>query len=128
MLALCLPGCERTQWVQFTRLIQPGNAPWPDLLVCHGDFGQFANGYIVSRPMELSFVVDWAVPAVTPTNGGGPSRILSLTSLELSFEVPYETYKVAYHLDRVNGIFSQRPNLGGVFFGRCVVKPLETKV
>ena len=51
-----------------------------------------------------------------------------LNAIELSFEVQYETYKAAYHLDRVQSIFSQRPNLGGVFFGRCYLKPYQTQL
>jgi hypothetical protein len=97
-----------------------------DLLVCNGDFGQFANGFLVARPMQLSFVVDWVTPAVTPLNGGGATRIIALNAIELSFEVQYEGYKAAYHLNRVQGIFSQRPNLGGVFFGRCYLQPYRT--
>jgi hypothetical protein len=83
---------------------------------------------MVTRPMELKFVVDWQVPSVTPVDGGGPGRIIALTPLELSFAVQYEGYKAAYHLDRIGGTFSQRPKLGGVFFGRCDQRPLETKL
>jgi hypothetical protein len=104
-----------------------GNQPQPGLLSCTGDFGQFANGFIVTRLMELNFAVDWTTPSVTPLNGGSPARIISMTSLEVSFEVQYEGYRAAYHLNRVDGTFSQRPNLGGIFFGRCELKPLETK-
>ena len=117
-LALGVPGCQ----------LQPSAQPaLPTLLVCHGDFGQFSNGYMVSRPMELRFLVDWLAPWVVPIDGGSPARIISLTSLELSFEVQYEGYRAAYHVTRVDGTFSQRPSVGGVFFGRCDTKPLETK-
>lgn len=98
------------------------------MLACHGDFAQFANGFMVARPMELHFAVWWDAPAVQPTDGGGVAKVLSLTPLELSFEVPYQGYKVAYHLNRVDGTFSQHPNLGGVFFGNCDVRPLTTKL
>jgi hypothetical protein len=132
-LTLSLAGCDYIQ----TQLRQAqGFPPPPVLLACNGDFGQFANGFIVSRPMVLHFVVDWTAPSVTPTDGGyKPAKITALTQLELSFEVQYEGYRVAYHLDRVTGTFSQRPNLlgqgpnqGGVYFGHCEIKPLETKI
>ena len=120
--ALGLAGCDYWQ-------LPPLGQPAPvNLLVCNGDFGQFANGFLVARPMELTFVVDWVTPAVTPLNGGGATRILALSTIELSFEVQYETYKAAYHLDRVQGILSQRPNLGGVFFGRCWLRPFQTVI
>jgi len=122
-LALAPGGCASIQ--QWRAEMQPG---WPSQLACHGDFAQFANGFWVARPMELNFVVWWDVPAVQPLGGGSPARILSLTPLELSFEVKYEGYNVAYHLDRVDGTFTQRPNLGGVFFGNCDIRPLETKL
>jgi hypothetical protein len=134
-LALSLAGCDYVQiQLQQAGLLQ---APLgPVQLVCDGDFGQFANGYIVSRPMILHFAVDWAVPSVTPLDGGfKPAKIIALNSLELSFEVQYEGYQVAYHLDRVHGTFSQRPNLfgqganqGGVYFGRCETKPLDNRI
>jgi hypothetical protein len=132
-LALSLAGCDYMQ----TQLQQAqGLPPRPVQLACGGDFGQFANGFIVARPMDLHFAVDWAAPSVTPLDGGfKPAKIIALTPLELSFEVQYEGYRVAYHLDRVNGTFSQRSNLfgqganqGGVYFGSCVIKPLETQV
>lgn len=119
LLALTLAGCE--YWP-----LPPAGAPQVNTLACNGDFVQFANGYPIARLMELSFVVDWATPAVTPINGGGATRVIALNAIELSFEVQYEGYKAAYHLDRVQGIFSQRPNLGGVFFGRCYLKPYQT--
>lgn len=105
-----------------------GTPPPVNLLACHGDFAQFANGFMVARPMQLDFVVDWTTPAVTPLNGGGATRIIALNAIELSFEVTYEGYRAAYHLDRVQGIFSQRPNLGGVFFGRCDLRPYQTRL
>lgn len=120
---LWLSGCAYVQ--QWRAEAQPG---WPSLLTCRGDFGQFSNGYMKTRPMELHFAVWWEAPAVQPTDGGSPARILSLTPLELSFEVQYEGYKVAYHLNRVDGTFTQRPNLGGVFFGNCAVAPLTTRL
>ena len=133
-LVLALGGCVYFQQLQ--QQIQPELQPgWPSLLSCHGDFAQFANGFMVARPMELHFAVWWSTPAVQPTDGGSPARVLSLTSLELSFEVQYEGYKIAYHLNRVDGTFTQRPNLlgqgpnqGGVFFGNCDTKPLATKI
>src|SRR5262249_37920479 len=102
--------------------------PRPQRLTCYGDFAQFANRFMVARPMELSFVVDWWAPSVTPLNGGGATKIIAVNPLELSFEVQYEGYRAAYHLDRVEGRFSQRPNIGGVFFGRCDLRPLETRL
>jgi hypothetical protein len=134
-LALSLAGCDYVQTqLQLAGVLQ-GVPPLPVQLVCNGDFGQFANGYIVSRPMVLHFAVDWAVPSVTPLDGGfKPAKIIALTPLELSFEVQYEGYRVAYHFDRINGTFSQRPNLfgqganqGGVYFGSCEIKPLDAK-
>ena len=99
-----------------------------NLLACRGDFGQFANGFIVARPMELDFAIYWDKPAIYPLNGGGPARGVGLSSLGLSFEVQYQGYRAPYHLNRVDGAFSQRPSPGGVFFGRCELKPLETRV
>lgn len=121
--ALAPAGCAYVQ--QWPAELQPG---WPDELACHGDFAQFSNGFMVARPMELHFAVWWNLPAVQPTDGGSPARILSLTPLELSFEVKYEGYEVAYHLNRIDGTFTQRPNLGGVFFGNCHIRPLTTKI
>jgi hypothetical protein len=121
-LILNVAGCD------YWQLPPVGVAPAVNLLACNGDFGQFANGFLVTRPMELSFVVDWVTPAVTPLNGGGTTHIITLNAIELSFEVQYEGYKAAYHLDRVQGIVSQRPNLGGVFFGRCYLKPYQTVI
>jgi hypothetical protein len=132
-MGLGLAGCASLQPVldsfQRASLQAQGTA----LLVCDGDFGQFANGYIVSRPMQLQFAVYWGVPAIYPMNGGSPAKILALNSLELSFDVEYEGYSAAYHLDRVDGTFVQRPNLGrpnlgGVYFGRCYAQPLSTNV
>jgi len=126
-LALALSGCTFAQQLQqqLQAETQPG---WPSELACRGDFAQFANGFMVARPMELHFAVWWSPPVVQPTDGGSQARILSLTSLELSFEVQYEGYRVAYHLNRVDGTFTQHPNLGGVFSGTCDVKPLKTKI
>jgi hypothetical protein len=126
-LVLALSGCVYFQQLQQS-VQSETQAGWPSLLTCHGDFAQFANGFWVARPMELHFAVWWSTPAVQPTDGGSRARILSLTPLELSFEVQYEGYKVAYHLNRVDGTFSQRPNLGGVFFGSCYAKPLTTQL
>ena len=92
------------------------------VLACQGDFGKFANGFMVARPMELKFVVDWLAPWVQ-TDGGKPGRIITLTSLELTFEVKYEGYSVVYHVNRLDGTFSQRPNVGGIFYGTCNLKP-----
>jgi hypothetical protein len=132
-LALSLAGCD---YLQAQLRQAQGLPPPPAQLVCDGDFGQFANGFIVTRPMVLHFAVDWTAPSVTSLDGGfKPAKIIALTPLELSFEVQYEGYRVAYHLDRVNGNFSQRPNLfgqgpnqGGVYFGTCVLTPLENKI
>jgi len=127
VLALALSGCAYVQQVR--QALQPELQPgWPSDLTCRGDFAQFANGFMVARPMELHFTVWWSAPAVQPMDGGGRAKILSLTQLELSFEVPYEGYKAAYHLNRVDGTFTQRPNLGGVFFGKCDAKPLAAKL
>ena len=125
-LGLCLASCDNVYFALPVEL--RGQPIRPTLLVCQGDFGQFANGFMVARPMELGFAVDWLAPSVTPMNGGGPGRIIALNSLEFSFEVQYEGYRIAYHLNRVDGTFSQRPNLGGIFFGRCQEKPLIPKV
>jgi len=100
-----------------------GPAPPVVVLDCGGDFGQFANGFLVARPSQLDFIVDWRVPSVYPVNGGGATRVLSINSAELSFEVQYEGYRAAYYVNRLDGTISQRPNLGGVFFGRCAPKP-----
>lgn len=121
-LTLALSGCTYVQ--QWRAEAQPG---WPSQLTCRGDFAQFSNGFMVTRPMELHFVVWWAAPAVQPTDGGSFARILKLTPLELSFEVQYEGYRAAYHLNRVDGSFAQRPSLGGVFSGSCDLRPLETR-
>lgn len=123
VLTLAPAGCVYIQQMQAE--IQPA---WPSQLTCRGDFAQFSNGFMVARPMVLHFAVWWTIPAVQPTDGGSPAQILSLTPLELSFAVRYEGYKVAYHLNRVDGSFTQRPNLGGVFSGNCDVKPLTTKL
>ena len=126
-LAVTLSGCVYFPQLeqQLQAEMQPG---WPSLLTCRGDFAQFSNGFMKARPMVLHFAVWWSPPAVQPTDGGSPARILSLTPLELSFEVRYEGYNVAYHLNRVDGTFTQRPNLGGVFFGNCDMQPLTTKL
>ena len=96
------------------------------LLACHGDFAQFRNGFMVARPMELNFVVDWLAPSVVPVEGGGPAKIIALSSLELTFEIPYEGYKAVYRVNRVDSTISQRPNLGGVFSGYCGLRPYTT--
>jgi hypothetical protein len=121
VLGLSLAGCEQA-YLQIPVELR-GQPVFPVLLVCKGDFGQFANGFMVSRPMELSFVVNWSAQVVTPMNGGSPARLITPNSAELSFDVQYEGYRVAYHLNRVDGTFSQRPNLGGVFFGTCKEQP-----
>jgi hypothetical protein len=127
MLTLTASGCAYVQqWqVKVQSEVQPS---WPAKLTCRGDFAQFSNGFMITRPMELTFAVWWTVPAVQPLDGGSPARILSLTSLELSFEVKYEGYKAAYHLNRVDGSFTQRPNIGGVFSGTCDVRPLTPQM
>jgi hypothetical protein len=61
--------------------MQPG---WRSPRLPHGDVVQFANGFIVARPMELPFVVGWTVPAVQPTDSGLLAPILSRPPLELS--------------------------------------------
>ena len=124
-LALSLGGCA--YWQPIVDHFQPPGFAVPGLLVCHGDFAQFANGFMVARPMELKFAVNLTIPSITPLNGGGPGRIIALTPLELSFEVPYQGYKVLYRINRVSGTISQRPSPGGTFFGDCDVKALETK-
>jgi hypothetical protein len=128
VLALSLVRCDYVQPVLLRVGAQLSGSPTPPaLLTCRGDFGQFAHGFMVTRPMELNFAVDWAAPLVTPLDRGKPARIISLTPLELSFDVQYDGYKVAYLLNRVDGSFSQRPNLGGVFSGTCETKPLDKK-
>ncbi len=126
-LALTLSGCDYWQPKLQQLELQLGVPAGPALLVCRGDFGQFANGFMVARPMKLHFIIDWATSTVTPTDGGGPTRLSALNSAALSFEIRYEGYRAAYNLDRVTGTFSQRPNLGGVFFGRCEINPYTTK-
>jgi len=123
--ALSLAGCAYVETQVQYATWSPEQAA---LLACHGDFGQFANGYPVNRPMELDFAAYWTIPAIYPLNGGSQARIIALNSLEVSFEVQYEGYRVAYHLDRVKGTFSQRPNLGGIYFGRCDLRPLTTRI
>ena len=104
--------------------------PWvisqPALLACHGDFGQFANGFMVARPMELNFVLDWQVPVVA-TSGGIPGRIISLTPYELTFEIQYPGYKDLYHINRIDGTIQEHPNVGGIFSGRCDLGQLQQK-
>jgi hypothetical protein len=104
-----------------------GPAPPVVVLACSGDFGQFANGFLVARPSRVDFIVDWRVPSVYPVNGGGATQILSVNSAELSLEVQYEGYQAAYYVNRLDGAISQRPNLGGVFVGRCYPKPFQPK-
>ncbi len=96
------------------------------ILVCRGDFGKFANGFMIARPMELKFVVDWQAPWVQ-TDGGKPGEIIDLTAMELTFEVQYDGYRVIYHVNRIDGTFSQRPNFGGAFYGNCDLLPYSTK-
>jgi hypothetical protein len=98
----------------------------PGLLSCHGDFGQFANKFIIARPMELNFIVDWALPSVF-TDGGRGGRIVAFDAYNLVFEVQYEGYRVTYHVNRIDGSISQRPNFGGAYFGTCELRPLERK-
>jgi hypothetical protein len=104
-----------------------GPAPPVMVLACSGDFGQFSNGFLVARPSELNFIVDWRVPSVYPVNGGSATQILSVNSAELSFVVQYEGYRAAYWINRLDGTISQRPNIGGVYFGRCDPRPYEQK-
>lgn len=125
LLMLGLSGCAYL--APLTAAFPPPRAT-ANLLACRGDFGQFANGYIIARPMELDFAVYWDQPAIFPLNGGSLVRGVSVNSLGLSFEVQYPGYRVAYHLNRVDGTFSQHPSPGGVYFGRCELRPLETRV
>jgi hypothetical protein len=105
-------------------------APWvveqPALLACHGNFGQFANGFMVARPMELNFAADWLIPSIA-TSGGTPGHIISLTPYEVTFEIQYAGYKALYHINRIEGTIQQLPNVGGVFSGRCDQLPLRQK-
>ena len=104
-----------------------GDQPAPPvLLACNGDFGKFANGFLVARPMELNFVVDWQKPVVA-TSSGNVGRIITLTPYELSFEIQYDGYKVIYDINRIEGTIRQWPNIGGVFSGRCEEQPLRQK-
>jgi hypothetical protein len=75
-----------------------------------GGVAPFANGFMVAQPMELHFVVCWSVSALQPTDSGSPAQILPLMPLELSFED--EGYKVACHLDGIDGTLTRPPNLG----------------
>jgi len=96
------------------------------LLSCNGDFGRFANGLLVGRPMQLNFVVDWLTPAVV-TDTGRTGRIITLTALELVFEIPYADYTATYRVNRIDGTISQQSSVGGVFHGNCDLASLETK-
>jgi len=128
-LAPSLAGCDYLDaQLRQAGLWEPVAPGQPALLACRGDFAQFANGFMVTRPMELDFAIYWDKPAIFPLNGGSPARIITVNGLELSFEVQYEGYRAAYHLNRVDGTFSQRPNIGGVFFGRCDWKPLAPRL
>lgn len=121
LCALWPGGCA------YVRQLPPG---WPSVLACRGDFAQFKNGFFDARPMALHFAVYWTTPGpvIIPLDGGAPAQVLALTPLELSFAVQYRGYKAVYRLNRVDGSFSQRPDLGGVFAGTCEFRPLTTKV
>jgi hypothetical protein len=96
------------------------------LLSCEGSFGEFANGFLVNKPSQLRFVVDWVTPAVA-TEGGRPGHITELTRTVLAFEVQYVGYKAFYYVNRIDGTISQVSSLGGRFTGICDLKSLDTK-
>jgi hypothetical protein len=99
----------------------------PGLLSCEGRFGQFgSNGFLVAMPSRLSFVVDWLTPAIS-TDTGTLGRITALTPIELAFEIQYESYRANYRVSRIDGTISERSNFGGVFYGTCDLRSLETK-
>jgi hypothetical protein len=105
---------------------------WPqprhqiELLDCQGQFAEFHNGFPVRLPSEVRFIVDWLTPWVQ-TDSGRTGRITALTSAVLTFEVPYDNYKMIYHVNRVDGTIIQNSSLGGRFTGDCVAKPYETQ-
>ena len=96
------------------------------LLACRGSFGRFANGFLVSRPSYLNFVVDWQTPRIA-TEAGRSGTVVSLTPLELVFDIAYDGYRARYRVSRVDGKISETSSLGGVFYGVCEVKTLETR-
>jgi hypothetical protein len=96
------------------------------LLSCHGSFGRFVNGFLVDKPSELNFIVDWLAPKIM-TEGGRPGVVTALTATELAFEVQYDGYKAHYRISRIDGAIRQAVSLGAVFYGLCELKPLETK-
>jgi hypothetical protein len=59
---------------------------------CQGSFGRFADGHLASMPSQLTFVIDWQIPAIV-TDDGTPGRVTNWTPLELAFDVQYPTYK-----------------------------------
>jgi hypothetical protein len=96
------------------------------VLSCQGSFGRFADGHLTAMPSQLTFVIDWQIPAIT-TDMGRPGRITVLTSREIAFEVQYESYTASYRISRIDGSISQTSNYGGVFHGSCDLQPLETR-
>ena len=93
---------------------------------CQGSFGRFADGHLASMPSQLTFVIDWQIPAIV-TDDGTPGRITAWTPLEVAFDVQYPTYQASYFIDRIHGSIRETSNYGGVFYGTCGLKPLETK-
>ncbi|HTZ35679.1 MAG TPA: hypothetical protein VMB84_06605 [Stellaceae bacterium] len=100
--------------------------PTTGVLSCEGSFGEFANGFLVNKPSQLRFIVDWLTPMVQ-TEGGRPAQIIELTRTVLSFAVRYDGYEAIYHVNRIDGAISQIPSLGGQFTGVCHFKSLDTK-
>jgi hypothetical protein len=99
----------------------------PGLLSCEGRFGRFgSNGFLIAMPSQLSFLVDWLTPAIS-TDTGTLGRITALTPVELTFEIQYENYRANYRVSRIDGTISERSNFGGVFYGICDLRSLETK-
>ena len=110
------------QWLTTTAL-GPGD---PSLLACHGDFGRFANKQLVARQSELDFIVYWAAGKVT-TDTGEEGKVLAITPTYLDFDMPYRDYVARYRVNRIDGSVSQASNVGGVFWGECIVGPVATK-
>ncbi|HYM73783.1 MAG TPA: hypothetical protein VET89_12435 [Stellaceae bacterium] len=96
------------------------------LLSCHGSFGKFANGFLVAKPSQLKFIVDWQTPRIS-AEAGWPGRIIALTPIEIVFDIQYDGYKATYRVSRADGSITESSSLGGVFRGVCDLKALETR-
>src|ERR1700733_5353795 len=96
------------------------------MFYCEGRFGRFVDNQLASEPSQLTFVIDWQIPAIV-TDTGGPGRITAWTPIELVFDFQYPTYKASYFINRIDGTISQTGNFNGVFRGTCDLKPAETR-